>query len=47
VCAALLGHQLDKTAQMSDWERRPLTSQQRHYAALDAHCLLALHAIIK
>jgi ribonuclease D len=46
VCAALLGCQLDKTPQMSDWERRPLTAEQRHYAALDAHCLLELYELM-
>lgn len=46
VCATLLGCQLDKTPQMSDWERRPLTAEQRHYAALDAHCLLELHELM-
>jgi ribonuclease D len=43
VCAALLGSQLDKSAQMSDWERRPLRAAQRRYAAIDAHVLLELH----
>jgi len=31
-----LGLPLDKTLQMSDWARRPLSSPQRHYAAMDA-----------
>jgi len=35
-----LGKRLDKTFQVSDWERRPLEKQQLHYAALDAYCLL-------
>ncbi|RLN94151.1 hypothetical protein BBJ28_00023289 [Nothophytophthora sp. Chile5] len=36
----LLDFPLCKTQQRSDWERRPLTSQQVSYAALDAYCLL-------
>ncbi|CAH0521294.1 unnamed protein product [Peronospora belbahrii] len=37
-----LGQPLSKLQQKSDWERRPLTSQQVAYAALDAFCLLLL-----
>jgi hypothetical protein len=47
VCDELLGGPLDKTSQMSDWERRPLTEAQRRYAALDAHCLLALFDLLQ
>ena len=27
---------------MSNWEARPLSASQLHYASLDSHCLLAL-----
>ncbi|KAG2919681.1 hypothetical protein PC114_g6379 [Phytophthora cactorum] len=38
-----LGLPLDKRARMSDWERRPLTQAQLHYAALDAHVLVQIY----
>ena len=38
-----LGLSLDKSAQTSDWGRRPLDSDQLRYAALDAEILLALY----
>ncbi|KAF1329699.1 putative uclease mut-7, partial [Globisporangium splendens] len=37
-----LGKPLDKRARMSNWERRPLTRAQLHYAALDAHVLVQI-----
>jgi ribonuclease D len=44
--AAVLGQhfgvQLDKTQQLSDWSRRPLSPQQIDYARLDTHYLLRL-----
>jgi len=42
VCERELGVTLDKTAQCSDWERRPLTRDQQRYAAADAEVLLKL-----
>lgn len=39
----VLGLPLRKTQQRSDWERRPLSTAQISYAALDAYCLLMLH----
>ncbi|CAE8695074.1 unnamed protein product [Polarella glacialis] len=39
-----LGHHLEKAQQCSDWSRRPLSAEQLHYAALDAHVLLQLAA---
>jgi hypothetical protein len=38
-----LGLPLDKYYQISAWRRRPLKSEQQHYAALDAYCLLGIH----
>eukprot|EP00964_Phaeocystis_antarctica_P146133 scaffold112337_cov69-Phaeocystis_antarctica.AAC.7 len=44
LCEQMLGAPLDKRMQLSNWARRPLVPQQRAYAALDAHCLVLLHA---
>ena len=38
----VLGKAIDKTMQVSDWERRPLSSQQLRYAAVDAHAALEI-----
>jgi tRNA-binding EMAP/Myf-like protein len=38
--AKVLGCQMDKTQQCSDWATRPLSQRQLEYAALDAHVLL-------
>lgn len=38
-----LGLQLDKAEQRGDWSRRPLSTEQLHYAALDAVCTLLLY----
>ena len=40
LCALALGGRLDKTLQVSDWARRPLTEAQVRYAALDALAVL-------
>ncbi|CAM9346465.1 unnamed protein product [Choristocarpus tenellus] len=37
-----LGVHLDKAMQTSNWEQRPLSKEQRLYAALDAYCLLLI-----
>jgi hypothetical protein len=37
---------LDKSQQMSDWARRPLTVKQVHYAACDALVLLRLYDVM-
>jgi ATP-dependent Lhr-like helicase len=42
VCARELGRTLDKSAQTSDWTRRPLTERQIAYAALDVEVLIDL-----
>jgi ribonuclease D len=41
-CAFFLGKPLNKTFQCSRWQQRPLHRGQVAYAALDAHCLLAI-----
>jgi ATP-dependent Lhr-like helicase len=46
VCERELGYTLDKTAQKSDWTRRPLRADQIEYAALDAEVLLPLHPLL-
>lgn len=42
LCHAWLKKPLNKSECISNWEKRPLTTSQLHYAALDAHCLLAI-----
>eukprot|EP00127_Corallochytrium_limacisporum_P005267 Clim_evm84s201 gene=Clim_evmTU84s201 len=41
------GYGLDKTEQMSEWERRPLRTEQKIYAALDAAVLVDIFSIFK
>ncbi|XP_048579559.1 exonuclease mut-7 homolog isoform X2 [Nematostella vectensis] len=41
-----VGLPLDKTCQVSDWERRPLSQEQLTYAALDAYCLLEVYHVL-
>jgi hypothetical protein len=43
LCRALLGAPLDKGMQCSDWGARPLSAEQRRYAAADAAALVALY----
>ena len=43
---SVLGKPLNKALQTSNWEARPLSPQQLHYAALDAHvCLQICNAV--
>ncbi|XP_044782511.1 exonuclease mut-7 homolog isoform X4 [Bubalus bubalis] len=39
----VLGKPLDKTQQLSNWDRRPLGERQLVYAAADAYCLLEVY----
>ncbi|XP_065784065.1 exonuclease mut-7 homolog isoform X5 [Muntiacus reevesi] len=39
----VLGKPLDKTQQLSNWDRRPLGEEQLVYAAADAYCLLEVY----
>lgn len=43
---SFIGKQLDKAEQCSDWCQRPLSTEQREYAALDAWACAAIHAKI-
>lgn len=43
VCEQVLGFALCKDLQCSNWECRPLTSEQVAYAAADAYCLLVIY----
>jgi len=47
LCRAVLGARLDKRAQLSDWECRPLHKLQVQYAAQDAHVLVRLELALR
>ncbi|XP_047426125.1 exonuclease mut-7 homolog isoform X2 [Mugil cephalus] len=42
----VLGRPLDKTEQMSNWEKRPLRISQIRYAVADAYCLLHVYSVL-
>ncbi|KAG8381113.1 hypothetical protein BUALT_Bualt06G0088600 [Buddleja alternifolia] len=42
ICKEVLGISLSKELQCSDWSQRPLTEEQKTYAAADAHCLVEI-----
>ncbi|XP_067868941.1 exonuclease mut-7 homolog isoform X2 [Heterodontus francisci] len=43
----VLGKPLDKTEQLSNWEKRPLRLKQIIYAAADAYCLLDIYDVLR
>ncbi|GAB2221881.1 hypothetical protein Drorol1_Dr00013073 [Drosera rotundifolia] len=47
ICQELLGISLAKELQCSDWSHRPLTEQQKTYAAADAYCLLEIFSVFQ
>ncbi|XP_062148108.1 uncharacterized protein LOC133857021 isoform X2 [Alnus glutinosa] len=47
ICKEVLGFSLSKELQCSDWSNRPLTEEQKTYAALDAHCLLEIFNVFQ
>ncbi|ETV81187.1 hypothetical protein H257_05772 [Aphanomyces astaci] len=47
LCRHYLGFPLDKRTRMSNWTRRPLTSAQMEYAALDAVALVHIYHAMK
>ena len=47
LCEHLLGQSIRKEQRLTDWSQKPLTSQQRDYAAVDAFASYELYFEIK
>ncbi|KAL7146105.1 hypothetical protein ABFS83_06G018900 [Erythranthe nasuta] len=47
ICEEVLGISLSKELQCSDWSQRPLTEEQKIYAAADAHCLVQIFNVFR
>lgn len=47
ICEEVLGVALSKELQCSDWSIRPLTEEQKTYAAADAQCLLEIYNVFQ
>ncbi|XP_026424974.1 uncharacterized protein LOC113321289 isoform X1 [Papaver somniferum] len=47
VCKEVIGVTLSKELQCSDWSFRPLTEDQKTYAAVDAQCLLEIFDVFE
>ncbi|KAH6838198.1 3'-5' exonuclease domain-containing protein [Perilla frutescens var. hirtella] len=45
ICEEVLGISISKELQCSDWSQRPLTEEQKAYAATDAHCLVDIFKV--
>ncbi|EUD68713.1 hypothetical protein C922_01113 [Plasmodium inui San Antonio 1] len=46
LCQKILGKNLNKQLQLSNWSRRPLMESQIHYAATDAYVLIVLEGLL-
>ncbi|XP_071934095.1 uncharacterized protein [Coffea arabica] len=47
ICQEVLGVSLSKELQCSDWSHRPLSEEQKAYAAADAQCLLDIFNVFQ
>lgn len=47
ICKQVLGKELCKTQTLTNWRRRPLRSNQIHYAGLDAYILIKIYEKLK
>nr|GMD49636.1 exonuclease mut-7 homolog [Ipomoea batatas] len=47
ICQEVLGISLSKELQCSDWSQRPLTEEQKLYAAVDSLCLIQIFDVLK
>ncbi|XP_038686421.1 exonuclease mut-7 homolog isoform X2 [Tripterygium wilfordii] len=47
ICREVLDISLSKELQCSDWSHRPLTEEQKTYAATDAYCLLEIFGVFQ
>ena len=47
ICLKVLGKNMSKFEQVSDWNSRPLRKAQIHYAALDSFVLILIYKKIR